>query len=243
MIGGVNPGASRWCAAGAILIALISAGCASPGDATRYLARVIPQTPANSVQRQAELLLRREFGRVTVDSAAGRLETSPTEFVATSGSGSSRELYGGPANLRRKAVMLIESRGPDALARLRIDVEREDTLSQETMHPGQNRLSDSPAYTSIERDAATTPTQNRVWTYVRRDRALERQLLDELSALFGADSPSPTAPGVGPGSEVTGNSGAEPAPAPTESTPVDGPPTEIRTLEPVPTDKPQPAGD
>jgi hypothetical protein len=70
-------------------------------------------------------------------------------------------------------------------ARLRVDIERRDTERQALMQPRSYRLGDTPGQeTPIEADAATTSEQNTVWTRVRRDRKLERALLDELRDQF-----------------------------------------------------------
>ena len=82
------------------------------------------------------------------------------------------------------------------LARLRIDVERQDTDHRRVQQYQGTRLSDTPGgHTPIERDAATTRSQNTVWARVRRDRTLERALLDELQERV---SPPPSNPPDGP---------------------------------------------
>ena len=65
------------------------------------------------------------------------------------------------------------------MAELRIDIEREDTRRR-IGYQQESRLTDAPSHTPIQRDAATTERQNTVWTLVRRDRRLERDLLNEL---------------------------------------------------------------
>jgi hypothetical protein len=43
-------------------------------------------------------------------------------------------------------------------------------------------ISDSPAVTPIEREAATTEAQNQVWQTIRRDKIKERELLSAIAS-------------------------------------------------------------
>ena len=87
----------------------------------------------------------------------------------------------------RIAHFAVAERGEDTVARLRIDIERQDTTRQEAFQPDRHRISDAPGQTAIERDAATTTRQNTVWTFVKRDRRLERTLLAELEEQFAPE--------------------------------------------------------
>ena len=96
-----------------------------------------------------------------------------------------------PRSAFSKNSFVVVPRGGSTTARLRIDLERQDTAQRAASPPDAYRLSDSPAYTPIERDAATTDQQNTVWTKVKRDRSLERALLEELCEQL---APAPSEP-------------------------------------------------
>lgn len=184
---------------------VIAAGCASPGSLYVHQQSVIRGADAEAVLARATTILQREFGRVRVDQTTRRIMTAPREFTTKDSSGTARDLYRGQSTMRRTATLYISERDNDVVAKLRIDVERLDTTRKTVMQPRGYRFSDNPgAETPIDADAATTEEQNTVWTPVRRDRRLERALLDELRDLFapagdgeeGAmDSAPPTEPG------------------------------------------------
>ncbi len=165
---------------GVVLLGVV--GCSGPGNAReRFQERIIADADTDVVLAEAAAVLRREFGRVAMDDNGRRLVTQSVEFVTERESGTARDLYRGRSTMRRSATFDVGRRGEAVIARIRIDVEREDTVRQRVMHPRGYRLSDTPgSETAVDRDAATTEAQNTTWTYVRRDRRLERALLDEL---------------------------------------------------------------
>lgn len=166
-------------------VLVLFTGCAATGDDERaFQSRVIRSGDADRVLLAAAEVVRREFGRVAVDRGARRCVSDPVEFRVTSGSGSTRDLYGGASTLRRIAYFQCARRGESVVAQLRVDVEREnsDRMAGVPQEPG--RFGDSPAQTPVERDAATTTRQNQAWLLVKRDFQLERQLLEDLQAEF-----------------------------------------------------------
>ena len=168
-------------------------GCGRELEMTQQQSRVVAATDADQVLLVAADILRREFGRVRVDRVAGVVESAPVEFNTTRESGTARDLYRGRSTMRRAACLSVGERGGAVVARLRIDIERQDTARALAQPPTQ-RVSDQPAYTPIERDAATTERQNTLWTKVRRDRRLERALLEELCEEFAPPAAEEAAP-------------------------------------------------
>lgn len=145
-------------------------------------------------------VLRHQFDRLTVDRAARRITSEPQEFVTQNESMTSRDFVGARTTLRRVALMSVVPRGAGkSQVRLRIDRQREDTTRTEQTNSGQYRLSDSPAYTPIERDAGTTANQNTVWTSIGRDSKLERELLGELERQFSKAADDVEAARIEPG--------------------------------------------
>ncbi len=161
------------------------AGCVDAAAVESLQQRAIPNADPDQVLAAATTILQREFGRVRVDPAARRIVTAPVEYTTERDSGTARDLYRGRSTMRRSATFMVGRSGGETVARLRVDIERRDTGRQMVMQPQAYRLSDSPGQeTPISVDAATTADQNAVWTRVRRDRQLERELLDELREQF-----------------------------------------------------------
>lgn len=168
------------------------AGCMDSATMEAEQQRVIRDAEPEEVLTAAAAVLQREFGRVKVDRAAGRITTGPVEFSTERESGTARDLYRGRSTMRRIAQFGVARSGGQTVARLRVDVERRDTERQAVMRPRTYRLTDNPGQeTPVDDDAATTAEQNSVWTRVRRDRTLERAILDELREQFARLSTTP----------------------------------------------------
>lgn len=202
---------SRWMLVLMLPVPAILLGCADAGTVEAHAQRVIPSADPDQVLTAATAILQREFGRVRVEPAARRIVTGPAEFTTERESGTARDLVRGRSTMRRQALFSVDRSGGQTVAHLRIDVERRDTERQAVFRPQTHRLSDSPGQeTPIFADAATTSEQNTVWTRVRRDRALERALLDELREQFARLT-------------VTGDEMIEPGALPTEPPPPESP--------------------
>ncbi|NLG44224.1 MAG: hypothetical protein GX547_13330 [Phycisphaerae bacterium] len=170
-------------------------GCASQMAVTNQQSRLIQECQPEQVMTVAARMLQREFGRVHVNCEALTIETEPAEFVTTSDSGTARDLYRGTSTMRRVAHFSLARSGSGTLARLRINVERRDTERVANALMPTQTLGDLPTVsaTPIQREAATTERQNTVWTFVRRDRQMERCLLDELASEFAPSAVEPPA--------------------------------------------------
>jgi hypothetical protein len=172
---------------GALLVLLpplLLAGCTSATQTRTFQSRVIQTASPDDVFVAAQVLLRREFGRLNIETQARRIVSEPVEYRTSSESGTARDFYGGRSTMRRTAHFALAPRGDGVVARLRIEIERQDTDRREVFQPDRHRLSDAPSQTPIERDAATSTQQNTVWTFVKRDSRLERALLAELQEQF-----------------------------------------------------------
>lgn len=184
-----------------------SIGCASSSQIDAYQSRLIVGASAEQLLPEAQAVMMHEFPRVQVNPATRKLEADPVAFTTHSESGTLSDVYRGSASMRRKATIFLTPASTGTLVKARVEVERQDTDRERAMReqqaPDYNRLgNDTPTYTAIQRDAATTPRQNAVWTFVRRDYQLERAMLDELErrvapAAEPSDSPAPAPPGPG----------------------------------------------
>lgn len=172
---------SRLAVAAVAAVVLSVMGCSETAGVVAQQQRVMEGAAPEEVLNEAAVVLQREFGRAQVDRAGLRVITGPVEFTTDRESGTARDLYRGRSLMRRSATLTVARVRGATVARLRVDVERQDTVQQTVMQPQGSRMGDTPgSETAIDRDAATTQKQNAVWTRVRRDTRLERALLDEL---------------------------------------------------------------
>lgn len=170
-------------------------------DDITYQSRMISGATQEGLLSSAELLLRREFPRVTTDRVKRRVVAEPVEFVTTHDSQTTADLVSGRTTMRRRGQVQVAASPEGAVARIRIDIERQDTARQEMLAMNQapdRGFGDAPSrQTAIDRDAATSRRQNTVWTFVRRDRNLERAILDDLvrqNERAAASEPAATQP-------------------------------------------------
>jgi len=188
---------TRRCVLVGPLLLVVAGGCTAPFSRGGFASRQIAAAP-DEVFRTAQAVMRREFGRIHVDAQRREIRCEPVEFDTTRESGTARDLYGAPSTMRRVAWCRIEPRGDGSVARVRVVLERQDTRRTEAFRQDEYRLTDAPARTAIERDAATTPEQNTVWTFVRRDHSTERALLRQIQDAFAP------LPGEAPASAPSG---------------------------------------
>ncbi|MBL8878524.1 MAG: hypothetical protein JNG88_05330 [Phycisphaerales bacterium] len=173
-----------------------SAGCAStenraasprPGDS---LSRTIDSPDVNAVLSEAYDILKRDFAGATIDRDQRVVTSDAVEFSSTRDTGTPSDFVGVPNTLRRIALVSCEPAGSGVMTRVRVDVERRDTQRRQIMQRSETQFGDTPRQTAIERDAATSSRQNDVWTRIRRDRALEQQILTDIQNRFAPDEPA-----------------------------------------------------
>jgi hypothetical protein len=113
------------------------------------------------------------------DAVAGALTSLPNEGPSTDSTRRAR------ARTRRVAeVRLVES-GDGVKVYCKVMVQ-ELASGAYGLYAQDRATTDSPGeYTAINRDAATTQQQNTVWRTVRRDKMVERAILDRI---FGNDT-------------------------------------------------------
>lgn len=189
--------AARSVASAALLLAATLNGCTAGVTETAGATRTIHDASCQEVFLAAQRLLRDEFGSIRVDAPAQRIESDPVEYRAAAGSDTPRGLVGVPSTLRRTARFATLPTSSGCMAQLSIRVERRDTARAEMLRPlvSENAFSgDLPVMTPIEQGAADTRQQTAVWTYLRRDTQMERQLLDALQNQFMPAEPVQTRP-------------------------------------------------
>lgn len=159
------------------------AGCGTTESNQGFSTRIVVARSASELFAEGRSVLMQEFGGLeTSDGQSRRLVTVANEFTTRRESGTGRDLYGNATRMRRFATFQVQERGRELVARIRVDVERQDNGRVQSMQRPWLRVSDYPAdETAAERDAATDVRQNELWTRVRRDRELESGLLAQIA--------------------------------------------------------------
>lgn len=171
----------------AAVAALFTAGCTAPGAsvASAYQSRLVAM-PIEDAFDAAVPIMREHFGRVVLDRPNWTIDAPPTMFQAALEAGAgARELLGARGTLRRSATLRLRPREGGTAAEVRVDIERREA-GRSPAGPPASRLSDSPAQTPMDRDAAITERQQAAWIRVRRDLRAERDVLDALRDLAAA---------------------------------------------------------
>ncbi len=132
----------------------------------------------------ATLVLRTEFPELRIDSDERSIESNPVQYTTTRDSGTTRDIVGGETRMRRRAAFVVDPVGGGSVARLRVAVERKDTERRTIASQPRAGFGHPEGASAIENDTELTADQREVWTSVGRDSALERALLDEISAPF-----------------------------------------------------------
>jgi hypothetical protein len=126
------------------------------------------------------VLAKQGFRLKSVDRDELRIETHPAEQLARGGEGRIRDtVMKVPNRVRRTASLEFSTRGDDIQAFCQVKMERLDT-SDYRVFAQQRESSDAPTQTPIDREGATTPRQNQVWSSAGRDESMEREILADL---------------------------------------------------------------
>ncbi len=175
------------CLVGSLLVA---GGCESgvgnfggigyTGYKRQIMCRVDEVKSANAMALAQRVLAKHGFRIKEADVDAMSIETHPTEKTERGTDGRLRSaVVKLPNRVRRTASLEFSRRGDDLQAWCRVKLERLSTADHRVFSQ-QRQFEDAPTQTPIERDAATTPRQNTVWSSAGRDQAMEQAILSDL---------------------------------------------------------------
>ncbi len=162
-------------------------GCSENGESTHDRASLrsrswaqtrLPNTPPDVAFDSATHAMGQWFRVAEADRATGLIHAEPEEYEQEGGTGRIRDAAIGYRNrMRRLATLLVQEAGSGSIVRCRVSVQRLDTADHRVFQQN-DEFGDVPNDTPIEREAGVSPQQDRVWTEMPRDRALERQILN-----------------------------------------------------------------
>lgn len=156
-------------------------GCESPGPTPlEYGVRSVAKRERVAMLDTAEAaLVAAGFQIDKRDAVAGVVTSLPDESSTTDRSGRTR------ARTRRVAEVRFADGGDAVKVYCKVMVQ-ELASSAYGLYAQERATTDSPGeYTAINRDAATTEKQNTLWRTVRRDKMVERAILDQI---LGSDA-------------------------------------------------------
>jgi hypothetical protein len=171
---------------------LLLGACATPGPSPlSYGVRQLPGSDRSAIfQASEDSLVALGYRIDHRDPAAGVLTTWPVAGKLRDEAARPRARLGTPGLLRRIAQVRIEEGAAGMTVFCKVAVQ-EQTTEAHRLRASDYRTSDSPGYTPIDRDAATTKQQNTVWQTIRRDKRAEREILTAIEERTGGDDTTP----------------------------------------------------
>ncbi len=172
---------------------LLYGGCSTPQRSSHQIGtrRVVASEPRNVFDAAELALIDAGYQIERRDFAEGVLSTRPIA-VDRRGEPTPGVRISSRNRLRRVAEVRIRQTGKQVEAGCTVLVQ-EQTTNMHRLFAGQQSANDTFNDTPIDRDAATTSSQNTVWRTIRRDRVAERAILAGISARSGGGAP-PAAP-------------------------------------------------
>ncbi len=160
---------------------LLAGGCAAPRlSPLNYGVRHIPDVDAAVVfAATREALISEGYGIERADQAAGVITTQPIPAARRDGNVQAGGRLRSAPRMRR-VVRVHVTRSADVVNVYCKVVVEEQATEALRMLQYDSRVTDSPGETAIDRDAATTASQNTVWRTVRRDKAAEQRILETV---------------------------------------------------------------
>lgn len=124
------------------------------------------------------------------DRQTGRIISRPVAYSGDeSSAGISTGLTGSSPELRRRAYINLSEHAEGCSLEIRVDIERRDTQDYQ-VYEGVMAAEDLRMRTPAERRDMATQEQREVWTFIRRDRAAEEQIIRKINQRLGLINPS-----------------------------------------------------
>jgi hypothetical protein len=124
------------------------------------------------------------------DRQAGQILSRPVAYSGDEPSaGISTGLTSSTVELRRRANVNLAEHDDGCSVDVRVDIERRDTQEYQ-MYEGIMAAEDLRMRTPAERRDMATQEQRDVWTFIRRDRTAEEQIIRNIHQRLGLITPS-----------------------------------------------------
>ncbi len=155
-------------------------GLGDAGYKKQIMCPVQDVKPGEAMGLARRVLVKHGFKLKEADVDRMSILTHPNEKVVRGNEGRLRDaVVKMPNRVRRTAELEFSTRGGDLQAWCKVKIERLSTTDHRVWS-SLRQHEDAPTQTPIEREAATTPQQNTVWTSGGRDQSMELQILSDL---------------------------------------------------------------
>ena len=165
------------------LIALAAlAGCQGPISGG-YASVPLPEVDREEAFEAAAAALRGHGFRIAqADADLWQIQTHPLEATSRGGTDRLHEAAVRlPSRIRRIVTVYIQKSRSGCQAHCRVQLQRLDT-TQRHVFARQREFGDVPSETPIDRGEGMTTDQTATWTDLRRDRSMEREILQAIRA-------------------------------------------------------------
>ena len=170
---------------GVVLVSLVVGGCSDLGSSAidrrgrsaGWSQITLPDVSVDEAYVAGRYAVSQWFRLIEDDPSRGYLESAYEEGTQRGGTGRLRDTaVNYPNRVRRRAMMMVEPRGTGCTVKCRVAVQRLDTADHRVFRQN-DQFGDVPNDTPIDRDAATSASQNQVWTDLPRETSREREIL------------------------------------------------------------------
>ncbi len=164
-----------------MLLGATLAGCTSSGPNARTFAHLRLQ---NVSQEEAFDATARAIGERfqldRLDRDEGSISTIPVTGTEVGNRNQVGDLIGIPRRVRTLATAVINTSQGTTNIWCKVLVQRNETHEQ-MIYSDDCAIDDVPRATAADRGGASTPEQNEVWRTIRRDKRIERAILQSVS--------------------------------------------------------------
>jgi hypothetical protein len=177
-----------------VVLTVLPAGCSEQTTTTPQNAQAqrLGGVAKAAAYDQAKVTLREFNFRIAEEnSERGLIRSAPNAETIAGGTGRIRDqTVNYPNRIRRTATLEVIARGDSVELLCKVLVERLDTSDHQVFRR-EHGTGDVPTDTPIQEEGGVTSRQNEVWTLVRRDRQMERQIMAAWAERLGGSREAP----------------------------------------------------
>jgi hypothetical protein len=149
----------------------------------------LPNTSRAEAFQAGEYAMKQWFRLEEVSPTNGQIRSALIEYTQKGGTERLRDVIMFPNRMRHRATLVVMEQAPDTVVRCAVSVQRLDTADHRVFQSNE-RFTDYPNDTPIDRGAGLSASQDQVWTDMPRDRQLESDILSVVKNRVNKTPPS-----------------------------------------------------